>query len=79
MCVVTPSIKGFLIRILKMFLFPFLIEPFQKYHLKTNICHLSYRCLISTKNLKMDGALHPLTADPKNTVFELPFNVIWNT
>ena len=26
-----------------MFLFPFLIEPFQKYHLKTNICHLSYR------------------------------------
>ena len=27
-----------------MFLFPFLIEPFQKYHLKTNICHLSYRC-----------------------------------
>ena len=44
MYVVTPSIKGFLIRILKMFLFPFLIEPFQKYHLKTNICHLSYRC-----------------------------------
>ena len=43
MCVVTPSIKGLLIRILKMFLFPFLIEPFQKYHLKTNICHLSYR------------------------------------
>ena len=41
---VTPSIKGLLIRILKMFLFPFLIEPFQKYHLKTNICHLSYRC-----------------------------------
>ena len=40
---VTPSIKGLLIRILKMFLFPFLIEPFQKYHLKTNICHLSYR------------------------------------
>ena len=29
-----------------MFLFPFLIEPFQKYHLKTNICHLSYRCLM---------------------------------
>ena len=27
-----------------MFLFPFLIELFQKYHLKTNICHLSYRC-----------------------------------
>ena len=32
-----------------MFLFPFLIEPFQKYHLKTNICHLSYRCNIETK------------------------------
>ena len=28
-----------------MVLFPFLIEPFQKYHLKTNICHLSYQCL----------------------------------
>ena len=27
-----------------MFLFPFLIEPFQKHHLKTNICHLSIRC-----------------------------------
>ena len=26
-----------------MVLVPFLIEPFQKYHLKTNICHLSYR------------------------------------
>ena len=46
---VTPSIKGFLIRILKMFLFPFLIEPFQKYHLKTNICHLSYRCVMTTR------------------------------
>ena len=30
-----------------MVLFPFLIEPFQKYHLKTNICHLSYRWLTS--------------------------------
>ena len=76
---VTPLIFALIARILYMALFPFLIEPFQKYHLKTNICHLSYRCLISTKNLKMDGALHPLTADPKNTVFELSFNVIWNT
>ena len=31
-----------------MVLFPFLIEPFQKYHLKTNICHLSYRCTDSS-------------------------------
>ena len=38
-----------------MFLFPFLIEPFQKYHLKTNICHLSYRCRYQFSDTKSFG------------------------
>ena len=36
-----------------MVLFPVLIEPFQKYHLKTNICHLSYRWQIHTKTVSV--------------------------